>query len=69
MEKFKQNKERHLICPWCPEGAVTVLIENCPHNPFKLRKALQESENKLTEHYRAYSILEDLKELMEEIGK
>ena len=67
MEKFKQNEKRFLICPWCPEGAITVLIENCPHNPFKLKQRIQELEQDSFRQSKALLLLQDLKQLLSEI--
>jgi hypothetical protein len=61
MEKFKQDKKKFLICPWCPtDGPVTILIENCPHNPFKLMKKVRELETEVYKNNRAATILQDM---------
>jgi hypothetical protein len=63
MENFKHTPNG-LICPWCPQGKVTVLIQNCGHNPFKLMAEVRRLQAEVDKDSRARHILEDLGEYL-----
>lgn len=75
MSKFESDKDG-LLCPWCAPkkipgrfgGLYYVHINDCPHNPFKLTKRVEELEAKLEREQKAARVLADLKEYLDYIA-